>query len=268
MDPEASSLELAKTLRAVLRLGVLMLRGGSSSFRVEQAMSRSAQAMGVERLDAYVTPTGIIASAYQAQAHQTQIARVRGLGVDMNRISILEFLALHMPPAFEPELLETMLDNVEQLPPVYPPVVLIPAVAIACGVFAIIQGGSWLEFAAAASGAGAAQSVRLRLQAAKFNPIPITVVCAAIATAISYPLVLALGLLATKLGLGAVVPRLAVISSVLLLVPGMPLVTAMLDLTRLDLVSGVTRFVYALLLLISIGIGILLVLGWTGFTIV
>ncbi len=262
------ALDLATSLQLVIRLGVLMLHSGSSSFRVEQAMSRAALSMGMQRLDAYVTPTGIIASAYSEHSHYTQIARVRGLGVNMGNLCELEFLARHLPPNFEPAQLAAKLDQIEQRPLLYPRPLIVVAVAVACGVFAVIQGGGPLELVAATIGAGVAQSVRLRLQAERFNPIPITVVCAAMATAVSYPLVVNLALWAPRLGLPPTLPRLAVVSAVLLLVPGMPLVTAMLDLTRLDLVSGVSRGVYALTLLVSIAIGMLLILAWTGFTIV
>ena len=57
------------------------------------------------------------------------------------------------------------------------------------------------------------------------------------------------------------------IASVLFLVPGVPLVTALLDLIHLDLISGITRGVYAIILLINIGVGMLLVLALTGFSI-
>lgn len=58
------------------------------------------------------------------------------------------------------------------------------------------------------------------------------------------------------------------IASVLLLVPGVPLVTSVLDLTNYDLVSGVTRGTLALLLALSIGIGVLLTLAITGLRLV
>ncbi|MFN7210790.1 MAG: threonine/serine exporter family protein, partial [Aggregatilineales bacterium] len=70
--------ELAAALSAVLRIGVLVLRSGAASFRTQEVMARCAAALGIEQLEAYVTPTGIIASASSGGEHRTQIRQVRG----------------------------------------------------------------------------------------------------------------------------------------------------------------------------------------------
>ena len=92
----------------------------------------------------------------------------------------------------------------------------------------------------------------------RFSPYLITSVGAAVATAVSYVLVRALV---------APSPRLGLIASVLLFVPGTPLVTALLDLIHLDLISAVTRGAYAVFLVVNIAIGMLLVLALTSFPI-
>lgn len=266
---ELSHGELADVLRVALRAGVLMLRSGSATFRAEQVMRRIAEAMGVERLDSYVTPTGIIASAYSGREHRTQIRTIPVLGVDMNRVVEIENLTRYFPPEPSPEYLSDKLDAIEGIGAQYPAWLTVLAVATACGALAIILGGGLLEFISAFCGAAAAQAVRLRLNRAHFNPIPVTIVGSGIATAISYALAqlsiqIAPSLASLNLGLTAT-PRFGVIASVLLFVPGVPLVTAVLDLTRLDLVAGTARTAYAALLLMSIGIGLLAVLTLTGF---
>jgi uncharacterized membrane protein YjjP (DUF1212 family) len=258
--------ELADSLRVIMRLGMLMLRGGSASFRVEEAMIRTAYAMGIERLDAYVTPTGIIASAYSGREHRTQIVRIPTLGVDMNRVVELELLSRNIPDLSTPEVVAAQLDAIEKMGPLYRRWQVAGMVGLACGSLAVILGGGPLEFAAAACGATVAQSVRFWMIGRHFNPIPITVICAAIATAVSYALAQLSTVVGPHLGL-AVNPRLGVIASVLLLVPGVPLVAAVVDLTHFDLVSGTTRGMYATLLFISIGLGMLIILAWTGLRI-
>lgn len=134
--------------------------------------------------------------------------------------------------------------------------------ALACGTLALVLGGGLLDFIAAAFGAGVAMIVRSALGRRGVNPLPATVVSAAVATAIT----LALGELFTRIGptLGIPnVPPLAVIASVLLLVPGVPLVAALVDLTHLDLVSGTVRAAYAALLIVCIALGVLVVVAWT-----
>jgi uncharacterized membrane protein YjjP (DUF1212 family) len=58
------------------------------------------------------------------------------------------------------------------------------------------------------------------------------------------------------------VPNLAPIASVLQLVPGVPLVTAVIDLATGDVLSGVARGAYAALMAAGIALGMLLFLAW------
>ncbi|GAB4382656.1 MAG: hypothetical protein Kow00121_43210 [Elainellaceae cyanobacterium] len=250
-------------MQIVMRIGVLMLRSGTVSFRVEQAMMRAALALGAERLDAYITLTGITASIHRKQQHYTQIARVKTVGVDMNRLSAVEFLALHIPPSIDADALTAKLDKIEATPPVYSLPVKIIALAIACGAFAVLNTGGHIEFCAAAIGAGIGQMLRLRLQQRRLNLIAVTVMCSAIATIGCHLTVRGFALL------GWTTPnaQAGFLAAVLFLVPGMPLVTAALDLVRFDLISGMMRISYALLLMVSVALGILLALPLTGISI-
>lgn len=230
-----------------------MLQGGTVSSRVEQAMNRVALALGADRLDAYITLTGITASLHCRKRHYTQITRVTSVRVDMNWVSAVEFLSKNISTTATIAELNGLLDEIEQMPPVYPIPWVIAAVAIACGAFALIQGGSIAEFIGAAIGAGFGQAVRLKLRIFRLNLIPTTMICAAIATLLCYPVMQA----ARAIALPAAQPTYGLLSSVLFLVPGMHLITAALDLIRFDLVSGLSRVTYALLLLFNIAVGIL-----------
>lgn len=255
--------ELADIMQVVMRVGVLMLKSGTVSFRVEQAMCRVALGLGVERLDAYVTLTGITASIHCGHQHYTQIARVTGLGVDMSQLSAVEYLSLHLPPEATPAQVTNILDKIEQTPPPYPRSLVVFAVTVACGAFAILSGGVWIDALAAFISSGLGLSLRLKLQRNRLNSIAVTVICAAVATAICYLLVEGLALLQLRSPL----PQTSFLASVLFQVPGMLLVTAVLDLVRLDLISGVARVTYALIQLFSVAIGILVIMGFTGFSI-
>ncbi len=235
-----------------------MLRSGAASFRTEQTMMRVGLAMGIDRMDTYITPTGIIATVYSGSEHRTQIAKINSLGVDMSRISELEIMTRNLPERPTPEQIAAQLDAIEAIRAQYPRWMVILAVGVACAAFCLILNGGPMEALAAFCGASLAQTIRFRLNDAKINPLAVTVICAAIATVVSLALVRLLS---------APSPRLGVIASVLLLVPGVPLVTSILDLARFDLVSGLARGVYAALILLCIGIGMLMVLAIVGFTI-
>ena len=110
---EMSSPNLAAIMQIVMRIGVLMLRSGTVSFRVEQAMSRAAVALAAERLDAYVTLAGIMASIHCGDRHYTQIARIKNIGVDMNRLSAVEHLSQTIPLHSSPASVTQVLDKIE-----------------------------------------------------------------------------------------------------------------------------------------------------------
>ncbi|MCU0524430.1 MAG: threonine/serine exporter family protein [Elainella sp. Prado103] len=255
--------ELVEIMQVVMRVGVLMLQSGTVSFRVEQAMQRVAIGLGAERLDAYVTLTGVTASIHCGHYHYTQIARVTRLGVDMSRLSAVEYLTLYIPGTATPADLCRQLDKIEQGAPPYSANLVILAVGIACGAFALLSGGKGSDGLAAAISAGLGLGLRLQLQQRRLNGIAVTVICSAVATIICYSMMQGLALLQVRSPL----PQAGFLSAVLFQVPGMLLVTASLDLVRLDLMSGMARVIYALIQLFSVAIGILIVMAFVDFSI-
>jgi uncharacterized membrane protein YjjP (DUF1212 family) len=264
--------QLADVLRVTLRLGILLLRSGTASVRVEQGMTRVALVLGVDRIESFVTPTGIIASVYSGREHRTQIERLNSLGVDMNRVCELELLSRHLPIDATVESVSAAIELIEKKPSVYARPLVTLWAAVACGALAVILNGGVVEFIAAALGAASAQTLRFRLVDAKIRMVPVIVACASLATLVSwgvlrlgYPMMLSRLL---EIGLPLTNPRAGVVASVLLLVPGVGLVTAFLDVIRFDLLAGLARGVYAFTLFVAIAIGMLLVLAWTGFSII
>jgi uncharacterized membrane protein YjjP (DUF1212 family) len=252
-----SAEEMLEALNVIARVGVLMLQSGAASSRTKDTMERFAAVLGLEQFDSFVTPTKIIAIINSRRGSFSRALRVPQLSVNMSRVCAMHALT-HQPKVMSPAELATWLDSLEGAKPEYPQVAILAGVAVACGCFAIILGGGPLEFIAAAIGAAGAQAVRMRLAARRLNPYLATVICSATASLISYLLMFTLA---------APMPRVGLIASVLLLVPGVPLVTALLDLLHLDLISGVTRGAYAIILIMNIGVGMLLVLALTGFSI-
>jgi uncharacterized membrane protein YjjP (DUF1212 family) len=253
-----SAQETTEALKVIARIGVLALQSGSASFRAKEMMHRVATGLGLEQVGIIVTPSVILTTAPGEYGSYTQVLKVPALGVNMARITALDALSHRISGTPSPVQVSALLDVIQDAKAVYPPAVVIGCVAAACGAFAFILGGGLPEFLAAAVGAAVAQAIRFRMAAISLNPYLITAVGATVATAFSYILVRVLA---------APSPQLGLIASVLLLVPGTPLVTSLLDLIHLDLISGVTRGAYAVLLVANIAIGMLLVLALTGFSI-
>lgn len=251
--------ELSELVELVLLAGQTMLHAGAANFRTEQTMAQIGLGLGADHLELYVTPTGIIATAISGHEQRTRVGRVGPLGVNMAQTVALNRLSRHMGliggtlPATRQQILA-----IRAAPRELPPWVTGPAVGVACGAFAQILGGGAGEFVAAAAGAWLAQWLRLWLHHIRVSAYALTVMCAFLASLVAW-------------GVCQIVncprPDLAVIASVLLLVPGVPLVTSVIDLTNHDMLSGLSRAALSILLALSIGVGVMLALWVTGLRI-
>ena len=114
------------------------------------------------------------------------------------------------------------------------------AVGAACGGFAFLNGGAVLEVIAAAAAGGLGQWLRLRLIRLRLNQYGVAALSAVAASA-SY---VAITALAARLGLGIADQPGGFISSVLFLIPGFPLVAALMDLLQFQTGAAVTRLAY------------------------
>ncbi len=248
--------EMALALGLTMRVGRMMLESGAASFRTEQAMQRVAAALGVGRMETYLTPNGIVGSAYSGQEHRTQVARISRLSVAMNRVTALENYTHHLAPDTHPEEIRQFLSNLEGEGAAYSKMVYVFAAGTACGALAVVLGGGIWEIIAAGVGAGISQMLRIKLTEMRMNPFLLTTLCSSLATAVCLLLVVVIH---------PVHPKAAIAASVLFLVPGVPLVTSIVDLSRLDILPGVNRGMLALMLFIGIAIGMLVILGLTGY---
>lgn len=256
---ELSREELSELVDVVLCVGQSMTQSGAASFRTEQTMAQIGLGLGADRLELYVTPTGIIATAVSGHEQRTRVGRIGPMGVNMarvvaiNRLARLMWLVGGRWPSVRREF-----EAIQARPRELPAWTTVPAVGLACGAFSQILGAGAIEFLAATVGAGIAQAIRLRLHAGGVNAFALTVLCAFAGSFTAWTACTVLD--ASQTGL-------AVIASVLLLVPGVPLVNSVIDLSNNDLVSGVTRGTLAFMLALSIGIGVLLTLWITGLDI-
>ena len=242
-----------------MRGGKLMTQNGAATFRIEETMNRMALRMGAERLETYATPTGLISTVYSGNEHRTQIVRINRFGVDMNRVLAIELMSRKLSNDSTPADVAQKLTLIESAPQEYTTLMIMFAVGAACGGLAYAIGGGIYEVIAATVAAAIAQWVRIRLIRTDLNPILVTLVGSAIASLIAVCLVRVLP---------AEHPQFGVIASVLLFVPGVPLVTSIIDLSRFDLNSGVARGVLALLHFVSIALGMLIALTITGFNVI
>src|SRR4029453_16361332 len=137
------------------------------------------------------------------------------------------------------------------------------ALAAACGAFAFLNGASWVEVAACSIGGGVGQGVKSFLIRRRFNQYAVTTLCAVVASAL-YCLAAAL---AHGAGFGVGRRHVGLVSSVLFLIPGFPLVTALLDQLQHETAAALSRLAHAMMFVLTAAVGLSVVIALVGFSI-
>jgi uncharacterized membrane protein YjjP (DUF1212 family) len=206
---------------------------------------------------------GILASARHGGETATLMREVGSPGVNAWRIGALAELAETAAAGIGPRELGERLAGIEGARPRSSVAGTGAAVGVACGAFAVLNGGVGLEVWAAVVGGGVGQCVRSVLLRRRFNQYAVTAVSALVASGV-YCLV---AVLARYAGLGAARHAVGFISSVLFLVPGFPLITALLDLLQYETAAALMRLAYATVLLLAASFGLSAVVAVVGFAV-
>lgn len=252
------SLEPVSLIRqsgVVLRLGKMMLASGTASYRVKMAMRRLAAALGLDRHEALVTLTEITTTSHRGPIFRTEVAEQHTIGANADRLTRLERFADGLRPGVTVEEAHRRLDEIAAVGPLYGPVLNAVFAGLACAGFAFLNRGGVVECSAVFVGAAAGQAIRRAMHHKSLNTFGTTMVAAAVASLVYLGVVVAL----EALGVATPVNQVGFVSAVLFLVPGFVLVTAVLDIVKMDLSAGIGRTVYGFMILISAGISVWLV---------
>lgn len=232
-----------------LLAGKMMLQSGAETYRVEDTMTRMAEAMGLGGSHSYVTPTGIVFQPSSSQS--ARLIRIVERTTDLGKIAAIndvsrKLASKHITPAGA----YARLADIDRAGHEYPVWLQIITAAAASGCFTYMFRGSMADIlpGVLCGGAGFALFLALhRLVKVKFFA--------------EFSAAFLIGLLAVffvALGLGQE-PDKIVIGSVMPLVPGLLITNAVRDLIAGHLVSGLSRGAEAFLTAFAIGTGIAVV---------
>ncbi|QDW62053.1 threonine/serine exporter ThrE family protein [Oerskovia sp. KBS0722] len=247
-EPGLGPSELVRQSGTVLRVGHLALSAGTGSYRVKSHMTRVGRALGLDRTAAHVTLTEITATSYRDRNFRTEVAEVRAIGINSDRLSELEAYVGDLPERVTAAEVDAELDRIATKPLLYGAFLNALWAAIACAAFAFLNNGGIIECSAVFFGAFLGQMLRRAMLHKGINQFGTTMLAATVA-ATAYLLVVLVfeDLRGHEAGY---------VSAVLFLVPGFALVTAALDLARLDFSAGIARMTYALMILASAALAV------------
>jgi uncharacterized membrane protein YjjP (DUF1212 family) len=250
----SSPSSLADALDVLLRYGALMLRAGDAAFRVHDAVERLARRLGIDDLNLLVTVTGMTATARRGGEQITLVRHVGPLGINAWRLGSLERLADEQPTGLTPGALGAKLDAIEAAAPEHPIAVVAVAVGFASAAFSYLNGGNPAGVLAAFVAGGVGQLLRSLLLGRHFNQYAVTAFCAAVAAGLYCAAAALLAHAGLQPGHGV-----GVIAAVLFLIPGFPLVAALLDLLQHQTAAGVVRLAYGTTLLLAAAFGLAMI---------
>ena len=264
-DSTAGQQAMGVEADAVLRLGLLMVAAGTGGYRVIRAMKRAARAMGFDRLDAEISITSVVCTFHRGVSFRTVVATQPAPAVDASRIEALEHLTHHLPNRMSANALTMCLDDiVHSVTHRWSRPVLMVAAGAACAAFALLNYFPAEGAAAVAVAAACGQLVRMLLASRHLNQLGVVAVAAATSCLVFYLLNWALPL--THLPDDARAFAAGYIAAVLYLIPGFPLFSSMLDLSRFDITAGLTRLCYAMAVITAATMSVALVSAMTGLS--
>lgn len=237
---------------AVVRTGLLMLASGTASYRVKEAMTDVARALGIDRARHHVSFTDIASTSHRGRIFRTEVAENREFAVNTDRIARLDRFRRALPQRITAQEVHAALDAIEARKPLYPGWLNAAAAGTACAAFAVLNHALPWEVFVVFVAALLGQAARRTFAHRHFNAFGTVMVAAAVAS-VAYLAGIAL---VNSTGEGLETHAAGYISSVLFLLPGFALITGALDMAKFDLRAGIERIAYGTMITLAAGVSV------------
>lgn len=234
-------------LTCALDIGEQMLLSGAEIGRVEDSIRLICSAYGCARTDVFTITSSIVVSIEDSgRKYYTQSRRITGGKTDLAKLDRLNTLSRHIcreKPSWD--FIQSRLSSILAAP-AYPMWLQILASALIAGAFAVFFGGSAADGAVACCLGAGLHLLTHVLQKARMNQILINVAATFLLSA--------LAILSVRAGIGTD-PNEIIIGNIMLLIPGIALTNSLRDMISGDIISGLLRFLDAILVAAAIAAG-------------
>lgn len=239
-------------LHQVLEIGHQMLKSGGEVSRVEDSLRRMCRAYGAESVDVLTITASIVVTMYSPEyGAVTESRRVVGQQYDLSRLERLNALSRRIcREKLSAGEIELQLQNALK-PDHYSFVVQLMTYVLISSSFCIFFGGSWRDAVASGLIGVILKFLDRYLRSKDVTPFFPALLCSLLGGLMAA--------LSVKCGLGENVDMIS-IGNIMLLIPGLALTNSLRDLFSGDTISGLMRFIEAILLAVIIALGFVLVL--------
>ena len=249
---------MASRQRAVSRLiahaGKMLLAHGAESTLVGDIMRRMGFACGMSEVEVSLSASSLVVTTVYKGHCITTARRCTDKGLNMRVVTQVQRICIMMERGLlDHTMAQHKLDTVS--PQRYNRWLVVIMIGLSCASFSRLAGGDWSVFGMTFLASAIGMMARQEMAARHFNPLLTFSATAFVTSLVSTQ--------AINYHIGNT-PTLVMASSVLMLVPGFPLINAVADMLKGYVNMGIARFTFASLLTLSICLGIIAAMRVTG----
>ena len=234
-------------LYLTLQIGEQMLCSGAEVSRVEDSIRRICLSYGAERVDVFtITSSIVVTICGQSFGTVTQTRRIAGLQNDLHRLELLNALSRRI--VAQKLSFDQVRQELEEIAsaPRYTFCQQALIYALISASFSLFFGGDLWDAAASALIGAVMKWIDTAVKWMDLNSILAALVCSGLGGLMAFACV--------NLGFGTSVDKIS-IGNIMLLIPGIMLTNSLRDLFNGDTISGLLRFLEALLVAVIIAFG-------------
>ncbi len=249
---------MASRQRAVSRLiaqaGQMLLAHVAESALVVGIMERMGRACGMTEVEVSLSAGSLVVTTLESDHCITTTRRCADRGINMRVVTQIQRICIMMEKGLlDHTLAQKKLNKIS--PERYNRWLVVLMIGLSCSSFARLAGGDWTVFAITFVASAVGMFVRQEIGHRHFNPLLNFAATAFVTSVISAQAVI------YQLGNK---PTIVMASSVLMLVPGFPLINSVADMLKGFVNVGIARFVMASLLTLATCLGIIAAMSITG----
>ncbi|USD40822.1 threonine/serine exporter ThrE family protein [Vibrio sp. SCSIO 43135] len=249
---------MASKQRAVSRLvaqsGQMLLAHGAESTLVGDISRRIGLAAGMDEVELSLSASSLVVTTVYQDHCITTARRSPDRGINMRVITQIQRICIMMEKGIlDHSLAQTKLNQIS--PERYNRWLVVFMIGLSCAAFSRLAGGDLGVFTMTFIASSVGMVVRQEIGHRHFNPLLNFSITAFVTTIISAQ--------AVVFSIGNH-PSLAMASSVLMLVPGFPLINSVADMIKGYINMGIARFVMASLLTLATSLGIVAAMSVIG----
>lgn len=233
----------------LLDIGAMLMGAGANTGRIRVTINRIAHSLGYQ-VELMITHRAIMLSVIgdDGEFYTSKLKRTPPHGVNFKILSGISRMSWRVQDEdWSLDQINTELDRLRSVPH-YPRYLILLLVALAGAAFCRLFGGAIVEMSVAFVATFMGLFIRQEAAKKNFNPYIVVFMAAFAASLISG--------FAVFLGLGAQ-PELAFATSVLFLIPGVPLINSFTDMIDGNISIGIVRGTNGLIIAFCIALGML-----------